>query len=425
MRTRRTYVARITNHSQVRDPLDSAGFAASKLWNVGRYYTQQQWDLDGKIPDPNGELESELKSELKGTERYTDLHSQSSQRVLEELAEAFRSFFGLRRNGHDDAQPPHYRKHGDSHPRSTVTWKQKAIKHDTKNGRLRLAKGRNFKEHRFDFILCEYETRPDVEVENIQQVRAVFDKSTDRWELHIVCRKDIHPESPGDATAGIDLGICNYLAIAFDGEASLYPGNTLKEDKHYFKRQEYETEGDNGPSRKSRWAKRMSSRRADHFLHSLSKAIVEECVSRSVGTIAVGDLTDIRKDANWGRHGNKRIHGWEFARFTDLLDYKARERGVELENVSERDTSKTCSVCGTKADRQRVERGLYVCETCDTVANADVNGARNIRSTITPSPSEDRSNGWLAQPVVRLFDRTRGAFLPREQATTNPNIPTR
>ena len=217
MRTQRTYVARITNH-QVRDDLDVAGFAASKLWNVGRYYVQQQWDLDGEIPDPNGELESELQSELKGTERYTDLHSQSSQRVLEELAGAFRSFFGLRRNGHDDARPPQYRKHGDKHPRSTVTWKQKAIKHDAANERLRLAKGRNFKQHRSDFILCEYETRPDIEVENIQQVRAVYDKSTDRWELHIVCRRDIYPESPGDATAGIDLGSCNYLTIAFDGE---------------------------------------------------------------------------------------------------------------------------------------------------------------------------------------------------------------
>jgi putative transposase len=205
----------------------------------------------------------------------------------------------------------------------------------------------------------------------------------------------------------------------------LYSGNTLKEDKRYFKRREYESGGRNGPSRKARWAKRLSSRRADHFLHTLAKTIVEECVSRAIGTIAVGDLTDIREGANWGRHGNKRIHGWEFARFTDLLDYKARENGTELENVSERDMSKTCSARGTVADKQRVERGLHVYGRCEIVANADVNGAKNIRRTITPSPTQDRSNGWLAQPVVRLFDRTQGVFLPREQAATNRNTPTR
>ena len=73
LETTRTYVARITNHSQVRDDLDQCGFSASRLWNVGRYYIQQQWDDDGEIPD-----EAELKSELKNHERYSDLHSQSS-----------------------------------------------------------------------------------------------------------------------------------------------------------------------------------------------------------------------------------------------------------------------------------------------------------------------------------------------------------
>ena len=77
LETNRTYVAKITNHSQVRGDLDQCGFSASKLWNVGRYYIQGRWDEDGEIPD-----EAELKSGLKDHERYSDLHSQSSQRVL-------------------------------------------------------------------------------------------------------------------------------------------------------------------------------------------------------------------------------------------------------------------------------------------------------------------------------------------------------
>jgi len=81
--------------------------------------------------------------------------------------------------------------------------------------------------------------------------------------------------------------------------------------------------------------------------------------------------------------------------------------GISVEKVSERDTSKSCSCCGRTRDANRVERGLYVCDECETVANADVNGAENIRQKVSPSSpnlSVNRSNGWLAQPSTFLFN---------------------
>ena len=68
--------------------------------------------------------------------------------------------------------------------------------------------------------------------------------------------------------------------------------------------------------------------------------------------------------------------------------------------------TKTCSCCGQIRDSNRVERGLYVCSSCEATMNADVNGAVNLRQKITQSPpTGDMSNGWLAQPEVFLFDR--------------------
>ncbi|ELY86045.1 transposase, IS605 OrfB family protein [Natrialba taiwanensis DSM 12281] len=131
--------------------------------------------------------------------------SSRSARVLEEFAEAFTGWY----NADDGNNPPGYRKRGDRHPRSTVTWKQKGIKHN----RVRPSKGWNLKDRRSYFILAEYETRPDVQVENIQQVRAVWNGN--EWELHLVCKKQIpFEDAPGDNTAGTNLGISNYLSIA-------------------------------------------------------------------------------------------------------------------------------------------------------------------------------------------------------------------
>ncbi len=68
-----------------------------------------------------------------------------------------------------------------------------------------------------------------------------------------------------------------------------------------------------------------------------------------------------------------------------------------------------------KADANRIERGLYVCENCELVANSDLNAAKNMRATVTPSPSRDRCNGCLAPPAVRLFDKSTGQVAPQEQ----------
>jgi len=52
------------------------------------------------------------------------------------------------------------------------------------------------------------------------------------------------------------------------------------------------------------------------------------------------------------------------------------------------------------------------------VANADCNGAENIRQKITPNPSVDRGNGCLTQPSVYLFDKSTGEIAPQEQVVS-------
>jgi len=311
-----------------------------------------------------------------------------------------------------------------------VTWKQNGIRHDTKNNRVRLSKGANHKQHpkAWEYILVKYETHPGVTVENLQQVRAVYDHQKERWELHLVCKDGIEtPTAPGDETAGIDLGISNIAAVAYSTEeADLYPGNRLKQDGYYFPKEIAKCD-ESGGDRATRLHHKWSERRT-HFFHSLAKHIVERCVEKGVGRINVGDLEGVRKDEsdeskNWGKHGNLDLHGWAFDRFTSILEYKAEVVGIEVNEVDEEDTSKTCCVCGREDNSQRVERGLYVCEACDGAFNADVNGAENIRLDINNSESNsessgqlsgDRSTGWLAQPGVYLHDLSRG-FQPQAE----------
>ena len=281
-------------------------------------------------------------------------------------------------------------------------------------------------------MLVEYETRSGVEVDNLQQVRAVYDQQNERWELHLVCKDEIEtPNAPSNETAGIDLGISNFAAVAYStDDADLYPGNRLKQDGYYFPKEIAKCD-DSGGDRATQLHHKWSERRT-HFFHSLAKQIIQRCVEKGVGCINVGDLEGVREDKNgesknWGRHGNLDLHGWAFNRFTSILEYKAKVVGTEVVEVSEQDTSKTCWVFGREDDSQRVERGLYVCEECDAAFNADVNGAENIGLDINESNSEssgqlsgDRSTGWLAQSSVYLYGLSCGSQPQRELVDCKP-----
>ncbi len=348
-----------------------------------------------------------------------DLNAQSSQKVIEELSDAFQSWFDLRYKD-DTANAPGYRKHDDTRPKSTVTFQTDGFKHDPKNDRVRLSKGSNLKESWSDFLLCEYQTRPDTDfskVNSVQNVRAVW--NGDAWELHFICKLQLETnDSAGDEVAGIDLGITNIATVAFPHEYVLYPGNSLKEDKHYFTRTEYDTEGENGPSKKSVWARQKLADRETHFYHALTDTIITECVERGVGTLAVSWPVNVR-DSDRGKTGNKKLRSWAFDRLYQYLEYKGEIRGVEVLKENEWNTSKTCSKCGDDTKANRVERGLYVCQSCELVANADCSGAENMRQKITPSPhAEDRSTGCVAQPSTYLFDCESGMFHTREQVVS-------
>lgn len=433
--TARTTVTKPLNHRRVKRLVDQASYDASKLWNCGRYQLFE-WLDNNNLPSEES-FDSALKRELKDNKHYNGLHSQSAQQVLEELDTAFDNWL---KSDDDRDNPPGYRKEWyhdskgnlvhEEHPRSTVTWKKSAIRHDEKNHRLRLSKGSRYKSspRAREYIIVNYAKPKYKEIGDISEVRAVW--NGEEYEIHIIHEVDVPEETPGDKVAGVDLGICISAAVAYPEEAVLYPGNTLKEDRKYFSKEEYQAEGSDEPSNRSEWAGENLSRRTEDFRHKLSHEIAEQCVERDVGTIVIGDPSGV-EEQDWGRHGNKRLKNWGFSRVADLIEYKCLERGIEVERPSERGTSSKCSNCGHEEEDCREERGLWVCSSCDTVIHGDINGADNIRQkTITATPSlcetaGDSGNGCVAQPSVYCFDRSWG-FLPREQVvdckpeTSNP-----
>lgn len=364
MEVLRTEKCEILNHSQVVGDIDELSVSVCKLWNVARYKCEQVWKKTDEIPS-----ESELKSELKDHEKYRELHSQTAQNVIEELWNAFESWFKKRKND-ESANPPDYRKRNGKYPKVSVTFKRSAIRHDTKNGRLKLSNGVGN-----STLLIEYQSRPEIDLGRIQAARLVWNGI--RWQVHIIHRKEIEPEQSGENTCAIDLGIKNFATIVYDdGFSEIYPANRLKEDEYYFLKEIAKCNKTN--SNKAKGLHRKRSRRRNHFLHALTNEILRRCEEKDIGRILVGDLKHIREnETNHNDNHNLKLSQWPYEKFVQLLAYKAEEKGIEVVKKDESHTSQKCSDCGTIDEENRVERGLYKCSNCGFTVNADVNGASN------------------------------------------------
>jgi putative transposase len=115
-------------------------------------------------------------------------------------------------------------------------------------------------------------------------------------------------------------------------------------------------------------------------LHKASHLIAHQLVER---TVVIGDLSQRQMVTKEHEEHQKAKHravynDWGLYSFVQMLQYKCVLAGKALIEISERDTSKTCSDCGTKQDMPLYKR-TYRCGNCGLVMDRDENSAVNIR----------------------------------------------
>jgi len=114
-------------------------------------------------------------------------------------------------------------------------------------------------------------------------------------------------------------------------------------------------------------------------LHKASHLISHKLVAR---TVVVGELSQrqmvTKQHVERNKHLNRSVfNDWGCSTFVHMLLYKCQLYGKEFHQISERDTSKTCHVCGRKQAMPLYKR-MYRCENCGLIMDRDENSAHNI-----------------------------------------------
>lgn len=407
--------------------LGHLAYATWKLWNVANY-ERKNWTQESGVTYPNW---YDQKKRLKDEFWYNNLPSQSAQELLHTLDGAWKSFYKLKKTGGiENPKPPKFKQE---------PFNVKYLKDGftvLSGNRIRLAIPKQLRGYLKETFGFE-ETFLYVDGPNHLQLKGETVKTLEfkplgqgKYELIVVIEiPDIEESVPSAKFMSLDFGINNFLsAVIYDGASFILSGRQLLSLNRYFDKKisyydslsdaQQFAKGVKYPKQSKRVTALFEKRRKQvhHLLHTMSRAVINRAIEHGVDTIVIGDLTGIREEKNFGVKTNQRFHKWPFRKMAQLIRYKAAFLGITVVSLTEEYTSQTCSVCkdlpskdnARKANRKH--RGLYVCQDCGIVMNADINGASNIAKKYLDAfcdPSQDRPVVGLGRPRMYRFNGSR------------------
>ncbi|WP_256947012.1 RNA-guided endonuclease InsQ/TnpB family protein, partial [Halobacterium hubeiense] len=172
---------------------------------------------------------------------------------------------------------------------------------------------------------------------------------------------------------GVDLGVEN---IAVTSTGAFWSADELN---HW--RTEYVQRRKSLQECGSRWAHenvqavgRKEKGRFKQYLHRVANELVDEAAENGCTMIAFENLTGIRERMPDAR----KFHEWAFRRLYDYVSYKAEVRGIQVEQVNPKNTSRRCSSCGFTHEDNRPAQDTFCCQSCKYENHADYNAAKNI-----------------------------------------------
>jgi putative transposase len=211
-----------------------------------------------------------------------------------------------------------------------------------------------------------------------------------KWFLLVTA--DIPEGSPIPNTdfIGVDFGVVN-IATTSDGKQ--FSGEDVEKvrQRYHQRRQTLQHAAarrkakGRRPKRIRKALKRTKAKEANfrkQHNHEISKQLVEEATDTKRG-IAIEELKGIRNRTRFRKNQRARMSGWSFHQLRTFIEYKATLKGVAVEKVDPRNTSRTCNRCGHCDKRNRKNQCEFVCVRCKHTANADINAAQNIRARVT------------------------------------------
>src|SRR5260221_8146722 len=351
---------------------------------------------------------------MQSDEAYKALPAKVAQKVLDQLDQAWQSFFEARAAYEEDPS------------RFTGRPRLPRYKHKTE--------GRNILVYTVQALsqpaMRDGLIRPSMLPITIETEHTVVDQVRIVPHNGYYVVEGIDSKEPVQANVdpsfciAIDLGVTNLAAIASNHEGfmpRLVNGRPLKSWNQWYNKRMKQLKRQLPKAERERVTKQMEritntrNRQVQHYLHTASKRIIDFLVKEGVGTVIIGKNPLWKQETGMGRKNNQNFVSIPHARFIDMLTYKAALVGIQVEVRVESYTSKASFLdldpiptytpndeeehifsakrIGRRNRLYRTKDGRKIC--------ADVNGAYNILRKSRPDAFAHAGAKGIAAYVVQ------------------------
>lgn len=360
---------------------------AKNVYNEMNYTIKMWYDINDTFLDYY-----DLCYMVKSSDNYAKMPSQVGQQVVKVLSKNWKAFFHVlneRKKGRYNGTigtPNYLPKDG----YFLCIFQDQSFKIIENGTKLRLSLGKWFKkEYNQQYLF--FDVPKHIIGHQIKEIRLIPRYNARFFELEYVYAKEPIPaDLKKDIYLGIDLGLNNFATCySTTGASYIINGKGIKAYNQWWNKQkaklqsQYDLQG-------LKFGKKMAyllnhrTHKMNNFLNQAVNIIIQQCLRDKIGNIIIGEIKDIKQHALLGKKNNQHFQCLPFSLFKRKLKGKCELYGIEYKEVSEAYTSQICCRCGQIRNSNRKHRGLYVCDQCKNIVNADSNGAINIVKKVFP-----------------------------------------
>jgi putative transposase len=379
---------------------------ASQMYNVCLYSLRQAFFNKEKIPS-----DTELYHSTKHNENFSLLLNDCSQQIRRVAYSDMKAFFGSlkakqKANATNSINLPRYKKNRKKNKptysnivvqgRSVRFIKNNIVLEKDTVNRVSINCSKNFKKA-YPNLLNKLEFSIPKHIKKINEVRILPKSNGEEFKIEVVyeVEEDKAMEDNGRYLS-IDLGLNNLAAClnSTNGSSILIDGRYLKSLNQWYNKKaaKLSSKIDLGRNnnqdvsaivRKKNKLSRNRTNKINDYYHRAANYIVEYCLKNNINTIVVGENKEQKQSINIGSVNNQSFVSVPFFKFKNMLEYKAKSKGLILVRHEESYTSKTSFLDLEEVKKHksylgtRTKRGLFK-SSLGLLLNADVNGAGNI-----------------------------------------------